>query len=243
MRAVLLPGSGSDEVFVRRAFAGPLRDLGIELDAPAPRRGGDVVAGYRSALDSALRRAPGLLLVGGISLGAHVAAAWAAQHRAAAGDRLRGLLLALPAWTGPPGDAPAALTARATARLVRAGGVDAAVDAARTGAPPWLAAELARSWQGYGDGLAAALEAAAAEPAPDVSALRALTVPAGIAALVDDPVHPPAEARNWQRQLSHAVLSTTTLAAFGADPEVVGRAAVRGWVRASGTADGQSGRR
>ena len=53
MRAVVLPGSGSDEVFVQAVFAAPLRALGIALQAVAPRPGGDVVAGYRADLDAA----------------------------------------------------------------------------------------------------------------------------------------------------------------------------------------------
>jgi pimeloyl-ACP methyl ester carboxylesterase len=234
--AVLLPGSGSDEVLVRAAFAGPLRAIGVSLQAVVPRWGGDVVTGYRAELDRALGWARGngvRLLVGGVSLGAHVAAAWAAERLPAAGDRLAGLLLALPAWTGPPGNAPAALAARATAGLVRAGGVEAALAAAMHGSPPWLAAELGRAWPRYGPGLAAALDAAAAEPGPDAAALRALTVPAGIAALTDDQVHPLAVADRWQRLLPRAVRCTADLAAFGADSAVLGRAAVLGWLRAS----------
>jgi pimeloyl-ACP methyl ester carboxylesterase len=230
IRAVVLPGSGSDEVFVRSAFTAPLRALGIELVAPEVCPGAGVVDGYRAALDAAHAAAPGALLVGGVSLGAHVAAAWAADRP---GARLAGLLLALPAWTGAPGDAPAALAARATAALVRARGTPGAVDEARAGSPPWLAAELERAWTRYGGGLAASLDAAAASPAPDAAALRSLTLPVGIAALADDPVHPAVVARQWRDLLPRAGLVTSTLAAFGADPEVVGRAAVLGWLRAA----------
>jgi pimeloyl-ACP methyl ester carboxylesterase len=232
-RAVVLPGSGSDEHFVRSVFHGPLRAFGITLVAPAPRPGGDVVDGYLAALDAALEAAPGPLLVGGISLGAQVAAAWAARRWPEVGDRLAGLLLALPAWTGQSGAAPAACAALATAAQVRSGGVEAALAVARAGAPPWLAAELGRAWPRYGSGLAPALEAAAATPGPEPGALRALGVPAGIAALHGDAVHPLAEARRWRDLMPRAALVTSTLPAFGADPEVVGRAAVLGWLRAS----------
>jgi hypothetical protein len=243
--AVVLPGSGSDEVLVRAAFADPLRAVGVTLRAVSPRREADVVAGYRSALDDALDRAVaegGALLVGGVSLGAHVAAAWAAERLPVAGRRLAGLLLALPAWTGPAEDAPAALAARATAALVRAGGVDTAVAAARAGSPPWLAAELARAWAVYGPGLAGALDTAASEPAPDTAALGSLAVPAGIAALVDDAVHPLAVAEHWRRALPRAACCTATLAAFGSDPAVLGRAAVLAWLRAATAAGGGDGR-
>ncbi len=214
---------------MRAVFTEPLRAVGVGLVAPVPRPGAAVVQGYRDALDAALAVATGPLLVGGISLGAHVAARWAAEQRPGA---VAGLLLALPAWTGPPDAAPAALAARATAALVRAAGLDGALAPARAGAPAWLAAELGRAWTRYGDGLAGSLESAAATPAPDESQLRGSTVPAGIAGLVDDPVHPLAVARQWQALLPRSALLTTSLATFGADPQAVGRAAVLGWLRA-----------
>jgi pimeloyl-ACP methyl ester carboxylesterase len=226
---VVLPGSGSDARFVRRAFEPALRASGIALDAVAPRPGRDVVAGYRAALDAALEL-PGPFLVGGISFGAHVATAWAAE-RAPAG--LAGVLVAMPAWTGAADGAPAAAAARATAAQVRTGGLAAAVAAARAGAPGWLADELARAWAGYGPGLADALDAAAAQPAPGLAALGSLAVPVGITALVDDPVHPLATARAWVRVLPCAAVRTTTLTALGADPAVLGRAAVRAWQQAA----------
>lgn len=231
MRAVILPGSGSDDRFVRSVFEFPLAAFGITLVTPVPRPGAGVVDGYRAALDAAAA-APGALLVGGVSLGAHVATAWAARHRNELGGRLRGVLAALPAWTGSAGDAPAALAARATADLVRAGGVAAALAQARAGAPTWLATELARAWTRYGDGLAAALDATAVEPAPTGAQLATLDVPVGIAALTDDPVHPVAVARRWCAALPRAALVTSTLAGFGADPESVGRAALLAWLRA-----------
>jgi pimeloyl-ACP methyl ester carboxylesterase len=222
----MLPGSGSDEVFIRSVFACALTAVGVELVAPAPWRGPDVVAGYRAALDAA---GPGPVLVGGISLGAHVAARWAA---AAPRGRVAGLLLALPAWTGPPCAAPAAVAARWTATQARTGGVGAAV-AASAGAPSWLVAELGRAWAGYGDGLAAALEAAASSPAPTTAELAGIAVPVGVAALVDDPVHPLGVAQEWHAALPRSALVTTTLAAFGADPGALGRAAVLAWLRAA----------
>ena len=225
----MLPGSGSDARFVRSAFEPALRAQGLALDAVSPRSGADVVAGYRAALDAAAER-PGPFLVGGISLGAHAATAWAAERKRGG---LAGVLVALPAWTGRPDAAPAAAAARMTAAQVRAGGFRAAVAAARAGAPAWLADELARVWAGYGAGLADALDAAAAQPAPDPAALGSLAVPVGIAALVDDPVHPLATARTWARALPRAAIRTTTLAALGADPAVLGRAALRAWQQAA----------
>jgi pimeloyl-ACP methyl ester carboxylesterase len=204
----------------------------VDLDAVTPRPGADVVAGYLAALDAAAER-PGAFLVGGISLGAHVAAAWAAERAPA---RLGGVLVALPAWTGNPDGAPGAAAARMTAGQVRAGGPAAAAAAARAGAPAWLADELARAWAGYGAGLADALDAAAAHPAPDVATLATIAVPVGIVALVDDPVHPLATAATWARALPRAAVRTTTLAALGADPAVLGQAVLQAWERAAGDA-------
>lgn len=105
--------------------------------------------------------------------------------------------------------------------------------AAAAGAPAWLTAELNRAWTGYGDGLAEALEAAAAEPAPTEAELRALDVPVGLAALVDDPVHPLGVARQWHAALPRSALLTTRMPIFGADPRTLGRATVLAWMRAA----------
>src|SRR6201984_1421228 len=101
---VLLPGTGSDDDYVYRAFSGPLRDIGALLVAPPPRPD-RLIDGYLSALDDAAREGP--IAVGGVSIGAAVAAAWALAHP----DRAVAILAALPAWVGAPGSAPAALAA------------------------------------------------------------------------------------------------------------------------------------
>src|SRR3954453_8615887 len=165
-RAVLLPGSGSDDVFVRRVFARPLAALGITLEAVAPPGGADPAAGYRAALHAALEDGgDDGVLVGGVSLGAQAAAAWGAGRPGR--SRPSGLLLALPAWRGRPDTAPAALSARLTAALLRREGLPGGLAAARAGgAPDWLVAELGRAWAGYGPRLADALDAAAATPGP-----------------------------------------------------------------------------
>ena len=154
----MLPGSGSDERFIRSVFGFPLAGIGIELVSRLRH-----VVELTSSPDivtPSTPSGPARCSWGGISLGAHVAARWASTAQP---GRVAGLLLALPAWTGAPSDAPAALTASLTAAHARAGGVAGAV-AAAAGAPSWLTAELGRAWAGYGDSLADALEAAAAEP-------------------------------------------------------------------------------
>ncbi|HEX6342819.1 MAG TPA: alpha/beta hydrolase [Umezawaea sp.] len=210
--AVLLPGTASDEVFVRTVFEEPLTQLGLRLTAPASAS----VEEHLAALDAAWTGTP--LVVGGVSLGAHVAAGWAVRHP----ERCAGLLLALPAWSGPAGEAPAALAARASAGVVERDGVDSAL----VGVDGWLGAELSRAWRGHGPRLAGILRAAAESGAPTPAELGGVAVPAGVAACTDDPIHPLEVARSWASALPRAVLRTTTLGALGADRACLGRAAV-----------------
>lgn len=226
--AVILPGTGSDEVFVGSVFAGPLASVGLGLLAVPPKPGKDLVSEHLKALDEA--SAHGRIVVGGISLGAHLAAEWALAHP----QCCAGVLLAMPAWHGPGGDAPAAIAARVGADTVDALGVDATLVSATAGVAPWLADELTRAWRRHGEGLAPSLRAAAAHPAPSAAELARLRVPAGVAACTDDPVHPLAVARSWAKALPIASLGTTTLTALGADRESLGRATVLAWLRAGG---------
>ena len=218
-RAVLLPGTASDEVFVASVFARPLADAGLTLVAPASRG----VDEHFEALDAAWDGTP--LVVGGVSLGAHVAAAWAVRHP----ERCAGLLVALPAWNGEPDGAPAASAARASAAVVESEGVDTAL----TGVDGWLGDELRRAWPRYGSRLADVLREAARSSAPTLAELAGLTVPAGVAACTDDPIHPWEIARKWVDALPRAALRTTTLAALGADRESLGRAALSAHLAAS----------
>jgi pimeloyl-ACP methyl ester carboxylesterase len=219
-RAVLLPGTASDEVFVASVFARPLADAGFTLVAPASRG----VREHFEALDAAWDGTP--LVVGGVSLGAHVAAAWAVRHP----ERCAGVLAALPAWHGPAEGAPAALAASACASVVETAGVDAAL----TGVDGWLGAELRRAWPRYGGRLAAVLREAAGSASPTLAELGRVTAPVGVAACTDDPVHPVGVAREWVEALPRAALRTTTLAALGADRESLGRAALAAYLDASG---------
>jgi pimeloyl-ACP methyl ester carboxylesterase len=225
----VLPGSGSAAGFVTRAFGPALAAAGYALVAPEPEPGPGVVEAAFAALDDAVGRHD-VRLVGGVSLGAHVAARWAAA-RPATLPRLRGLLLALPAWTGPPG-AVAAASAAAAAR-VRALGVARAVDLARRDGVPWVADELALAWPGYGGALADTLEAAARSAGPLPAELARITLPVGLAAFVDDPLHPVAVAEHWASVLPRAVLHRLALADCAADRAALGGAAVSAWLRAS----------
>lgn len=225
--AVMLPGTGSDDVFVRSVFEVPLSAVCVRLVAPKPVPGPLLAEAHLAALDEA----QGPVLVGGISFGAHLAVEWALANP----DRCAGVVLALPGWHGAPGSAPGAVSARTAAAAVRASGVAGALAAATAGVPPWLASELTRSWRGYGPALAESLEAAAARPAPSLTALSELQAPVGIACCVDDPVHPLEVAETWAAALPRASVRKTRLEIIGADPEALGRAAVQAWLTAGGT--------
>jgi pimeloyl-ACP methyl ester carboxylesterase len=134
------------------------------------------------------------------------------------------VLAALPAWTGAPGDAPAAIAARHSAQQLRHEGLIATTNQMRASSPPWLADELARSWQSQWPHLPDAMAEAAAYIAPTRAQLRQLAVPMGIAAAVDDPVHPIEIGREWAAAAPHAALRTVTLDEIGADPAALGAA-------------------
>jgi pimeloyl-ACP methyl ester carboxylesterase len=215
--AVVLPGTGSDDDYIARAFGGPLRDAGARLLAtpPQPRR---LIDGYRNDLDDAAHEGP--IVVGGVSIGAAVAVAWALDHP----ERSIAVLVALPAWTGPPGDSPAALAAGYTARQLRDDGLDATTAQMRASSPPWLAEELTRSWRSQWPDLPDAMDEAAGYVAPTDAQLRRLTAPMGVAAAGDDPIHPLEVGRQWAAAAPHAGLSVVTLDQIGADPAALGGA-------------------
>lgn len=227
-RAVLLPGAGSDADFVVRAFGAALSAAGIELIAIEPDSH-DVIAGYLAALDEAAE-APGALLVGGISLGAAVAARWAQHHQ----ERLAGMLIALPAWLGAPGAAPASLSARYSAERLRHVGITEGLREVRSSSPGWLAAELSRAWPRQWPGLPRALADAAAQPGPTEAELTLLRVPTGVVGAADDAVHPLGVARRWVGVSQRAQLATVRLDELGADPGVLGAGCVRSWRQAGG---------
>ena len=118
VRTVLLPGTGSDDDYVVRAFSEPLRDVGAVL-VTAPPEPTRLISGYRAVLDAAADNGP--IAVGGVSIGAAVAVAWALAHP----QRTVAVLAALPPWSGSPGDAPAAHAARESALALRRDGLAA----------------------------------------------------------------------------------------------------------------------
>lgn len=216
--AVLLPGTGSDADFASRAFHDPLTSIGIEVITvdPVPGR---LVGGYLDALEQAHAR-HGRIAVGGVSIGAAVAVQWALRTP----DRAAAVLAAMPAWTGDPDDAPAAASARFTADRLRGDGLDQTIATMRATSPAWLADELTRSWTAQWPHLPESMEQAAAHHSPTLEQLAGLTAPVGIAAAVDDPLHPLAVARAWDAALPCSAVETVRLDEIGADPSVLGRA-------------------
>lgn len=219
--AVLLPGTGSDADFVGRAL-GPLAqalELQVIAVQPDPER---LVESYLEALDGAAaehRR----ILVGGVSIGAMVAIAWARGRE----DHVAAVVAALPAWTGPAEGSPAAASARHTAQLLRENGLEATISTMRAGSPAWLADELERSWRGLWPGLPESMDAAATHVGPTLDELSTLQAPVALVAVEDDPLHPLGTAVAWQSALPSSRLETVLLAELGADPAVLSRAGLR----------------
>lgn len=233
--ALILPGSGSDHFFVRAAFEEPLRAVGIRLHAPPPIPGRGVVEGYLAALEAGTRDGTPML-VGGVSLGALVAARWAADLTELDRGPVVGLMLALPPWTGSPDGAPAAIAARTSADAIVQYGLTATLNAVRHTSPGWLADELTRAWSRYGDGLAESLRVAAGTEGPSEEQLAGLELPVAVVGLAEDPVHPVATAQRWAELAPRAELVTSTLSALGSDPAILGRAAALAWLRAAHSA-------
>jgi pimeloyl-ACP methyl ester carboxylesterase len=217
--AVLLPGTGSDDDYVYRAFAAPLHEVGAVVVAPPPQPD-RLIDGYVSALDNAARLEP--IAVGGVSIGAAVAVTWALANPSHA----VAVLAALPAWTGSPDSAPAAQAARHSAHLLRRDGLVSATSQMRASSPPWLAEELTRSWIGQWPSLPDAMEEASRYVAPTCDELEGLIVPMGVAAATDDPVHPLEVGLEWVAAAPRSALRTVTLDQVGADPAELGAACV-----------------
>jgi len=213
----VLPGTGSDDDYVIRAFGAPLRAVGASLVAPRPepRR---LVDGYLEALDDAAHDGP--IAVGGVSIGAAIALTWALGHP----ERVVAVLAALPAWTGEPGSSPAALAARYSAQQLREHGLTATMTQMRASSPPWLAEELARSWHSQWPDLPDAMDEAAGYVAPTHAQLHDLATPMGVVAASDDPIHPLYVGRRWAAAAPRAALRTITLDQLGADPAALGTA-------------------
>lgn len=215
--AVILPGTGSDDDFIARAFGPAVQAAGATLLAvrPEPK---DLINGYRGALQRASEEGP--IVAGGVSIGAAVATWWALEHP----EATMAVLAAMPAWSGKPQNAPASVSARVTAELLRAEGLAEVTATMRAGSPGWLGAELARSWAVQWPGLPDAMAAVSAFTSPDEQHLRGLSVPLAVAAAEGDAVHPLAVGADWAAWAPRAALHTFDLHEIGVNASCVGNA-------------------
>jgi pimeloyl-ACP methyl ester carboxylesterase len=159
-----------------------------------------------------------------------VATAWALAHP----RRAVAVLAALPPWTGQPHAAPAALSARHTAHQLRTEGLAATTAQMQASSPAWLADELTRSWLAQWPELPDAMEEAASYVSPSSAEIGRLSVPMGVVAATDDPIHPLEVALEWVSAAPRAALRTVTLDEFGPDPSVLGAACVAALEEACG---------
>lgn len=221
---VVVPGTGSDADFARRAFGPAAASLGIRLIALQPED--DLIAGYRRRLTE-IAAAHRRILVGGVSIGAAVALQWALG---ADGYRTcAGVWAALPAWSGDARPAVAAHSASWTARTLRDSGLDATIVTMRDSSPRWLADELTRSWRSLYPGLINQLECAATYRAPTVDDIAGLRAPLAITASRGDALHPLTVARAWCDAAPRAQLVEIGLDQWGEDPAVLGSSCADAW--------------
>lgn len=235
--AVIAHGVGSSARFVLDAFASAVVGAGFRLVSydlrghgasgpartPAEHTLDRHVADLRAVVDEV-----GARVVGGISLGGHAAASYAADVRG-----LEGLIVCLPAWTGRAraGHGPHA----AVADEIRAVGAEGALDRATSdpAVADWLRDLLRRDWEAAdAASLEAALVALDGGGAPGERTLRSITVPTGIVGWRDDPGHPIEVAHAWRRLIPRAAFEPVTMTAVGERPSALGTAGWRALARA-----------
>lgn len=251
--AVLAHGVGSSARFLLTAFGAAVVEAGYRLVAYDLRGHGSSSAArdvdhhrleHHVADMAAVVDDVGARVVGGVSLGAHVAMELCARraivercdHGAVATlhDRgVEGVVACLPAWTGAatPGEGPHA----AVADEIRRVGVGEALDRATSDpdVAPWLRELLRRDWTAADPAsLEAALIALDGGRAPDDDTLRSVELPVGVVGWPADPGHPLEVAERWAARLPRGALETVAMDEVGNDPAALGRAAFRALARA-----------
>lgn len=233
--AVLASGVGSTGEFAARCWASCVaagyRLVTYDLrghGASTPLDAGAQTLAHHVGDLAALAGATGARVVGGTSLGAHVAASYAAT-----GAPVDALLLAIPGWLGA--GTPTALANAAVAEEIAATGVAATLAriAADPAVPRWVVIELERSWPAHDpESLVAAFTAVSRDAAPDPATLATVGAAAGVVGLVDDPAHPFAAAEAYAAALPRAALESLTLAEWGEKRAILGDAALAACRRA-----------
>jgi pimeloyl-ACP methyl ester carboxylesterase len=165
-------------------------------------------------------------LLGGISVGAHAVAAWAARGSPRWPLRYRPeLVLAMPAWTGPP-DEVAALTAASADEIEREGTAGMLARLTAEAGDDWVVDELVRSWTDADPAsLARSLRAAAASRAPTLDELARIRARVAVVALADDPLHPLSVAEAWADAIPGARLVVVPRDAPSSERAALGLAA------------------
>lgn len=196
---MLAHGAGSTAEFLHRAF--PPDRLGVAECRYIEDRSGDLTQ-IQQSLRATATAVDAPVILGGVSLGGHAAAALlagtASPPRAVAG------LVCLPAWLGAPEEV-AGMTASAAADIAHRGSqaVLAELDPA-----DWVVNELATAWRNIDDALLAKeLQATSRQPALTVTQLAQLRYPIGVVALANDPLHPQIAAQDWAATLPQSGLS------------------------------------
>lgn len=222
--AYLVPGSASNGDFVARAFADLLD--GYETCVVSHPSGDALRIADRLAQTSQARPAD---LAIGVSIGAHAVAWWASRTGAEVP-----CVLAMPAWTGPPG--PIAAATGAAADQVASHGAAAELRRLQQEfGGDWVVAELVRAWSVLSDdALIATLRGTAASSAPSLDDLAEVAAPSVVLALDDDPLHPASVAAAWADALPQAALVQVGRDEPADDIRVFGRRVLAAWPPAPG---------
>ena len=228
---VLLPGTGSDDDYVYRAFSAALHDVGATVVTPAPRARPARRRATVDALDDAARHGP--------DRGRRGVDRRRGRRRR---GRWRTRRMPSPCWRRFP-RGPAHPTARrprwppGTRRTCcGATGWPRRSPQMRASSPAWLADELTRSWVGQWPALPDAMDEAAGYVAPTCEELE--TWPCRWASPRPPTIRciPSRWPSSGSAAAPRAALRTVTLDAMGADPGGSGRG-VRG--RAAGGLTGE----
>lgn len=232
---VLAHGVGSSPRFIQEAFGGPLEEAGWRLvtyalrghqgSTPVEDPAGHDLDAQVADLDAVIRAAHGPVdVVGGVSLGGHIAVRWAATRR------WEGALLAcLPAWTGtvPAGSGPHAVVADEV-RRVGVPGMLARLRASKD-LQPWLRDTLLRDLASHDPAsLTAALLALDGGCGPSTTDLQALAGPLVCVGWPDDPGHPLEVAEQWVSLAPRGHLEVIALSDLKGSRRRLGEAAVQG---------------